>query len=281
MTDRFILAITCHDVPGIVAAVSGTLADNGGFIEEAAQYGDPDSGRFFMRVVFRAETTEAALTAAFSPVAQRFAMDWTLWPAARRPRVMICVSRFGHCLNDLLHRWQTGTLPVEIPLVFSNHPDLGPLAEWHGIPFHHQPVTPDTKAESEDRLRALMAEHDIDLVVLARYMQILSPGLAGDLAGRAINIHHSFLPGFKGAAPYTRAHERGVKMIGATAHYVTADLDEGPIIEQDVERVDHTQGPESLAAVGRDIETVVLARAVRWHAERRVLLNGRRTVVFR
>ena len=214
-------------------------------------------------------------------IAERFQMVWGLHDAKRKERVMILVSKFDHCLNDLLYRYRTGELNIEIPAIISNHPTLKHLADWHEIPFHHLPVTKDTKAEQEDQIWEMVQEMEADLVVLARYMQILSPGLCEAWRGRAINIHHSFLPSFKGAKPYFQAHARGVKLIGATAHYVTADLDEGPIIEQDVERVDHTLSAEDFTAVGRDIECMVLARAVRWHVEHRVLLNGHKTVVFR
>jgi formyltetrahydrofolate deformylase len=208
-------------------------------------------------------------------------MDWDLHDPAVRPRVLIMVSRFGHCLNDLLYRRETGTLPIDVAAIVSNHTDFAGLARWNNVPFHHVPVTPDTRGQAEDALRALLARYAVDLVVLARYMQVLSDELCAELAGRAINIHHSFLPSFKGARPYHQAHARGVKLIGATAHYVTAALDEGPIIEQEVARVDHSQRPEDLVAAGRDVECQALARAVRWHAEHRVLLNGDRTIVFR
>jgi formyltetrahydrofolate deformylase len=208
-------------------------------------------------------------------------MEWRIDDAAKRDRVLIMVSRFDHCLNDLLYRYRTGALAIDIPAIVSNHSDLASLAEWHRIPFHHLPVTAATKAAQEDKLMQLVDELGADLVVLARYMQVLSPDLCGRLRGRCINIHHSFLPSFKGAKPYHQAHARGVKLIGATAHYVTTDLDEGPIIEQAVERVDHTRTPEDLVAIGRDIESLVLAHAVRWHVERRVLLNGSKTVVFK
>lgn len=278
-----ILTIACPDATGIVAAVSGFLAARDCFIEESSHYGDPDTGRFFMRTVFRlgGGQTALGLETAFAEIADRFAMEWRIYDRTVRQRVMLMVSRFDHCLNDLLYRWRTGALAVDMVGVVSNHPDLEPLARWHDLPFHHLPVTPDTKPQQEAALRRLIEGLQVDLTVLARYMQILSPDLTRDLAGRAINIHHSFLPSFKGAAPYQQAHRRGVKLIGATAHYVTEDLDEGPIIEQAVERVDHTFRVDDLVAVGRDIECVVLARAIKFHAEHRVLLNGRRTVVFR
>ncbi len=223
----------------------------------------------------------AEATQRFSRLAERFEMVWGIHDARRKERVLIMVSRFDHCLNDLLYRYRTGDLRIDIPAIVSNHPDLAPLAEWHGVPFHHLPVTPESKGEQEQRLLRLVDELSVDLVVLARYMQILSPRTCDRLSGRCINIHHSFLPGFKGSRPYQRAHAHGVKLIGATAHYVVADLDAGPIIEQEVQRVDHTFAPEDLARVGRDIENAVLARAVRLHIEHRVLLNNGRTVILR
>ena len=283
-TETCILTITCPDTVGIVAAVSGFLYEHDAFITEAAQYGDPLSRRFFMRIVFNAGALmppRPELEKRFTAIAQRFQMIWALHDAGIKPRVVILVSKFGHCLNDLLHRYHTGSLPVEIPAVISNHEDMRGIVEWHDIHFHFLPVVKEAKARQEQALLELLRALDADLVVLARYMQILTEQMCRDLAGRAINIHHSFLPSFKGAKPYHQAHTRGVKIIGATAHYVTADLDEGPIIEQAVERVDHTRTPDDLVAIGRDIENVVLARAVRWHVERRVLLNGTRTVVFR
>jgi formyltetrahydrofolate deformylase len=283
MTDHMILTIACPDRHGIVAAVSGLLAETGAFITESTHFGDPDTGRFFMRTVFRVDGGQrrTAVAEAFAPIGARFAMDWELHDAAHRPNVVILVSKFGHCLNDLLYRYRTGDLPIRIPAIVSNHPDFASLAEWHGIPFHHLPVTPERKPAQEAKLLELVAETGAELVVLARYMQVLSPELCTGLAGRAINIHHSFLPSFKGARPYQKAHERGVKLIGATAHYVTPDLDEGPIIEQETARVDHTFTVRDLVALGRDVENLVLARAVRAHVERRVLLNGMKTVVLR
>jgi formyltetrahydrofolate deformylase len=283
-TETFILTITCPDTVGIVAAVTGFLYEHDAFITEAAQYGDPLSRRFFMRIVFNAGALmppRVEMEKRFTAIAQRFQMIWALHDAGIKPRIVILVSKFGHCLNDLLHRYHTGSLPVEIPAVISNHEDMRGIVEWHGIPYHYLPVVREAKAKQEQALLELLRSLDAELVVLARYMQILTEQMCRDLAGRAINIHHSFLPSFKGAKPYHQAHARGVKIIGATAHYVTADLDEGPIIEQSVERVDHTRTPDDLVAIGRDIENVVLARAVRWHVERRVLLNGSRTVVFR
>ncbi|MFZ1416366.1 MAG: formyltetrahydrofolate deformylase [Defluviicoccus sp.] len=281
---RSILTIACPDRTGIVAAVAGFLADHDGFIIESSHYGDPSTGRFFMRTVFRpgAQSPETdALAHAFSRVAQRFQMVWGLYDGNRKERLLILVSRFDHCLNDLLYRYRTGDLAVEIPAIVSNHPDLESLAKWHGIPYHHLPVTPESRAEQERAVLGLVKDLAIDLVVLARYMQILSPPTCERLAGRCINIHHSFLPGFKGSRPYHQAFALGVKLIGATAHYVVADLDAGPIIEQAVERVDHTHTPDDLARVGRDVENVVLARAVRFHIEHRVLLNDGKTVILR
>ncbi|MDS4021588.1 MAG: formyltetrahydrofolate deformylase [Candidatus Competibacter sp.] len=281
-TLRYILTITCPDRVGIVAAVSNALADHAGNIVESSQFSDTESGRFFMRLVFDLDDAiEPALLKDFTPLAQRFEMDWRLYDPRQRPRVMILVSKAEHCLNDLLYRHRTGALPMEITAIVSNHLELAHLAEWHAIPYHHLPVTAATKPEQERRILDLVERTRAELVVLARYMQILSPELCQALAGRAINIHHSFLPGFKGAKPYHQAYARGVKLIGATAHFVTANLDEGPIIEQEVERVDHAHTPEQLAAVGRDIENVVLARAIHYHLERRVFLNGSKTVVLR
>ena len=282
---RYILTLSCVDAIGIVAAVATFLAERDGFVLESQQYADLDAGRFFMRVEFQPAGPRfpslAVLRSQFEPIATRFAMTWELADTRRQPRLLIMVSKFGHCLNDLLHRWRTGTLPVDIPMVVSNHNAMRALSEWHGIPFTYLPVTPATKPDAEARLLDLVDTLNIELVVLARYMQVLSPALAERLAWRAINIHHSFLPSFKGAKPYHQAHARGVKLIGATAHYVTADLDEGPIIEQAAERADHGHTPDQLAAIGRDIEAQVLARAVTWAAERRILPNGARTVVFR
>lgn len=275
----FILTISCADTVGIVAAVSGFLAGQGGFILESAHFGDTSSDRFFMRTVFRAARPDFpaldTLRTAFAPLGEKFAMDWAIEDAARRARVVIAVSKFGHCLHDLLYRWQIGNLPVDIVAVISNHDGMRRLVEWHGIAYHHLPVP------NEDAFMQVVEDCSPDLVVLARYMQILSDDMVRALAGRCINIHHSFLPSFKGAKPYHQAFARGVKIIGATAHYVTSALDEGPIIEQEVARVDHTLGPDQMVAVGRDVEAIVLARAVQWHVEKRVLLNGDKTVVFK
>ncbi len=280
-TPAYVLALSCPDRPGIVHAVSGVLADAGGNITESGQFSDPSTGRFLMRVQADVPLAQHELAEAFAPVATQFDMDWRLDVLGRRMRTLVLVSREAHCLNDLLFRQRSGLLPIEVPAVVSNHTDLSGLARFYDTDLHHVPVTPDTKPEAEARLLRLVDELDVELVVLARYMQVLSDDLCRALEGRAINIHHSFLPSFKGARPYHQAHQRGVKLIGATAHYVTSDLDEGPIIEQDVERVDHTMPPAALRAMGQDIETQVLARAVRWHAEHRVLLDGHRTVVFR
>jgi formyltetrahydrofolate deformylase len=292
MQREFVLTLSCPDAKGIVHAVSGLLYQAGCNIIDSQQFGDvlgeDATGLFFMRVHFDAPEhlgDAATLDRLFSHTRQQFGMTAQVRSLARKPRVMLMVSKHGHCLNDLLFRWKSGQLAVDIPAIVSNHPDFAELAASYGIAFHHLPLPTGSSAaakrEQEQQIEALFTREDIDLVVLARYMQILSPDFCAFLQGRAINIHHSFLPSFKGAKPYYQAHERGVKLIGATAHYVTADLDEGPIIEQDVERVDHTLSPEDFTAVGRDVECVVLARAVRWHVEHRVLLNGRKTVVFR
>jgi len=281
----YILTISCPDTVGIVFAVSGFLAERSCNIIDSAQFGDRTSGLFFLRIHFSASAngpSQAEIKADFTEqVAERFAMTWKLHDAGRRQRVLIMVSKFGHCLNDLLYRYRNGYLPIEIPAIVSNHRDFYQLAAWHNIPFHYLPVSGESKAQQEARLLSIVEEEKVDLVVLARYMQVLSPALCERMAGRIINIHHSFLPSFKGAKPYHQAHARGVKLIGATAHYVTSNLDEGPIIEQEAERVDHTMTPDDLVAIGRDIENVVLARAVRYHVEHRVLLNGSKTVVFK
>jgi formyltetrahydrofolate deformylase len=277
-----VLTLTCPESPGIVFAVSRFVMEHGGNINASQQFDDRLTDRFFMRVQFRLDGLDAeALRQRFAPVAREFAMVWQLHDVRTPTRTLLMVSRFGHCLNDLLFRTQTGALNIEIPAIVSNHRDFEGVAESHGIAFHHVPVTAETKPEAEARLLDLVDELDIDLVVLARYMQVLSDELCGKLEGRAINIHHSFLPSFKGAKPYHQAHARGVKLVGATAHYVTADLDEGPIIEQDVVRVDHSLDPAAMTSAGRDVEAQVLARAVRWHSEHRVLLDRKHTVVFR
>jgi formyltetrahydrofolate deformylase len=282
---EFVLTLTCPDRPGIVHAVAAYLHMAGCNIIDSQQFGDRIAGRFVMRV--HVETVNGAtydsLHGGFAAVAGEFGMEWELHDTAVHPRVLIMVSKAGHCLNDLLYRRAAEALRIEVPLVVGNHPDLAPLAAAHGVPFEHVPVGRDPMSlhGAEGRVLELVGELGIDFIVLARYMRILSPELCAKMRGRIINIHHSFLPGFKGARPYQQAHAHGVKLIGATAHYVTAELDEGPIIEQEVARVDHSDTPEDLAAIGRDAERVALARAVRWHAEHRVLLHGRRTVIFR
>jgi formyltetrahydrofolate deformylase len=281
---EFVLTLSCPDRSGLVHAVTGFLVRHSGNIQESQQFDDRLQDRFFMRVHFDVSdpgTTLEDLRSGFAPVAEAYRITWQLRNAATPTRTLIMVSKFGHCLNDLLFRQRTGALGIEVPAIVSNHRDFAPLAESYGIPFHHIPVTPETKADAEARLLDLVDRLDVDLVVLARYMQILSNDLCKQLEGRAINIHHSFLPSFKGARPYVQAHERGVKLVGATAHYVTPDLDEGPIIEQDVIRVNHAQSAESLVTLGRDVEAQVLARAVEWHSQSRVMINGHRTVVFR
>ncbi len=287
----FVLILSCADRPGIVHAVTGFLLQHGGNILESQQFGDQLVDRFFMRIAFRIEQSAVdgssdiadapALRAAFEPVARRFGMEYELWDAAAPYRTLIMVSKHLHCLNDLLFRASTRSLQIDIPVVVSNHRDAEPLVRSHGLDFVHLPVTPETKPDAEKQLMELVDGHGVHLVVLARYMQVLSDNLCRQLSGRAINIHHSFLPSFKGARPYHQAFDRGVKLVGATAHYVTADLDEGPIIEQDVIRVDHSYTQDQLVAAGRDVEAQVLSRAVRWHSQSRVLRNGQRTVVFR
>ncbi|HYO32234.1 MAG TPA: formyltetrahydrofolate deformylase [Nocardioidaceae bacterium] len=280
----FVLTLRCPDQPGIVHAVSGFLVGRSGNIIQSQQFGDSETGRFFMRVHFEVRDAHLdlrGLREAFSSVAVQFGMEWELWTAGAPYRTLILVSRFGHCLNDLLFRVGAGSLQIQVPAIVSNHRDHERLAQSYGIPFYYIPVTPQTKADAEKQLLELVDGLDIHLVVLARYMQVLSDPTCRALSGRAINIHHSFLPSFKGARPYHQAHQRGVKLIGATAHYVTADLDEGPIIEQDVARVDHSFTAEQLVAAGRDVESQVLSRAVRWHSETRVLVNDTKTVVFR
>lgn len=280
----FILMVSCPDTIGIVYHVTGFLYELGCNVLDSQQFGDESTGLFFMRVHFASPDPQAsadALQQRFAPIAERFAMRAKIHDPRDKPRVLLMVSKFGHCLNDLLFRWKSGQLAVEIPAIVSNHPDFALLSASYGIPFYHLPVNADTKVQQETQVLQIIEQERIDLVVLARYMQILSSNMCQQLSGRAINIHHSFLPSFKGARPYAQAHSRGVKLIGATAHYVTADLDEGPIIEQDVARVDHAMDPDTLAALGRDIESMVLSRAVRWHVEQRVVLNGHKTVVFR
>ncbi len=278
----YILTLSCPDRLGLVHAVSGFLLEHGGNIEEAAQYNDHGTGLFFMRVQFACSQHDAAqLRSDLATFAQPYQMHWQLHATSEPMKTVIMVSKEGHCLNDLLFRWKSGLLPLDIRAIVSNHREFYQLAASYNVPFHHIPVTAATKAQAEARQYEIIEQEGAELVVLARYMQVLSDDLCSKLSGRAINIHHSFLPSFKGAKPYYQAHDRGVKLIGATAHYVTADLDEGPIIEQDVARADHTDTVEDLTARGRDTESQVLARAVKWHSERRVLLNGHRTVVFR
>lgn len=282
VSEQYVLTLSCPDKQGIVHAVSSYLFMTGCNIEDSQQFGDHDTGLFFMRVHFSADSpvTVDKLRASFAAIGDSFRMDWQIHRSSDRMRIVLMVSRFGHCLNDLLFRSRIGALPVEIAAVVSNHTEFAELVASYGIPFRHLPVTKENKADAEARLLELVREEDVELVVLARYMQVLSDDLCKQLSGRIINIHHSFLPSFKGAKPYHQAHARGVKLIGATAHYVTADLDEGPIIEQEVERVGHDVTPDQLVAIGRDVECQALARAVKWHAERRILLNGRRTVIF-
>ena len=282
----YVLTLSCPDTPGIVYSVTKFLFEHDCNIIESQQFGNPTSGTFFMRVQFaphhrtRRSLTIEQLRVEFTGLAAALSMSWRLTTSAVKQRVLIMVSKFGHCLNDLLYRSSIGSLNIEVSAVVSNHPDLGFLADNFDIPFHHVPVTPETKPDAEAKLLTLVEEFDIDLVVLARYMQILSPDLCERLAGRAINIHHSMLPSFKGARPYHQAHARGVKVVGATAHYVTTDLDEGPIIEQEVARVNHSMSAEDVTALGRDTESLALARAVQKHTQNRVLLDGKCTVVF-
>jgi formyltetrahydrofolate deformylase len=277
----YILTLSCPDRTGIVHAVSGFLFERGGNIEEAAQYNDQATGLFFMRVRFASTDSLTTLQGQLAPFTEGFQMRWSLHATAEPMRTVLMVSKEGHCLNDLLFRWKSGLLPVDIRAIVSNHREFYQLAASYNVPFHHIPVTAATKAQAEARAYEVIESENAELVVLARYMQILSDDLCRKLSGRAINIHHSFLPSFKGAKPYYQAHDRGVKLIGATAHYVTADLDEGPIIEQDVARADHSKTVEDLTAMGRDTESQVLARAVKWHSEHRVLLNGHKTVIFK
>lgn len=289
-----VLTLDCSESPGIIHAISGFLFEHGCDILDIKQYGDTAQRHFFMRVHFSSGSSSSPPAGAvqqtfstdelrrdFNPVAEQWQMNWQLEPQGRQRRVLVMVSKMGHCLNDLLFRTRTGDLPVEIVAVVSNHPDQQGLVEWHGIPFFHVPVTKDTKPEAEARLLDIVDQFDVELVVLARYMQVLSDELSNRMAGRVINIHHSFLPSFKGAKPYHQAYERGVKTVGATAHYVNAELDEGPIISQQVIEVDHTYTPDDLVAVGRDAECAALRNAVRWHCEGRIVLLGNRTVILR
>ncbi|MGN0921859.1 MAG: formyltetrahydrofolate deformylase [Cellvibrio sp.] len=279
---EIVLTFSCQDSKGLVAAVATLFATLGFNITESSQFEDEQSSRFFMRTVFDCPPgyTLDQIKSLFKPVAEQYKMDWAIFDSNVKPRVLIAVSQWGHCLNALLNSWKHGSLPIDIVGVVSNHNVMRDLTEWYDLPFHYLPITAETKPEQEAKLWQLMQDLQADFLVLARYMQILSDDLCQKLNGRAINIHHSFLPGFKGAKPYHQAFDRGVKLIGATAHFVTADLDEGPIIEQAVERVSHINSPDEMAEIGRDVEAVVLNRAVRWHAEHRVLLNGNKTVVF-
>lgn len=281
MTDTYVLTLSCDDRPGLVAAVAGDLFEAGGNILEASQFDDPETGRFFMRVVFAAQAGLDALTERFAPLAERLGMAWRLRATSERQKVLLLVSKFDHCLGDLLYRTRIGELNMDVVGIVSNHPrDAMTVSDIGATPFHHLPVTKDTKPAQEAAIKQIVTDTGAELIVLARYMQILSDDMAAFLSGRCINIHHSFLPGFKGAKPYHQAHARGVKIIGATAHYVTADLDEGPIIVQDVEHISHADTPDDLVRKGRNIEQRVLARAVRHHLEQRVLINGDKTVVF-
>ncbi|TAL41824.1 MAG: formyltetrahydrofolate deformylase [Salinibacterium sp.] len=279
---HWILTLICKDRPGIVHAISGAIVEAAGNITESQQFSSEDTGRFFMRLQVESASSREVFEAALAPVTEKYGMTWELDIVGRRLRTLVLVSKAGHCLNDLLYRERAGQLTVDIPLVMSNHGELSELAEFYDVPFERHPVTSaGQKLAFEDRVQEMVEEHSIELVVLARYMQILSPELCQALSGKIINIHHSFLPGFKGANPYKQAHARGVKLIGATAHFVTSDLDEGPIIEQNVVRVDHSRSPAELVAIGQDEESRTLTQAVKWFAERRVLLDGVRTIIFR
>jgi formyltetrahydrofolate deformylase len=281
-TTHWILTLICRDQPGIVHAISGAIVEAAGNITESQQFSSADTGTFFMRLQVESSIDAAGFTRAITPVTTRYGMTWQLDVVGRRLRTLVLVSKAGHCLGDLLYRERAGQLSIDVPLVLSNHPDLADLAEFYRIPFESHAVTnAGQKLAFEDRVIDVVEDHDIELVVLARYMQILSPELCAELTGRVINIHHSFLPGFKGANPYKQAHARGVKLIGATAHFVTSDLDEGPIIEQNVVRVDHSRTPSELVAIGQDEESRTLSQAVKWFAERRVLLDQHRTIIFK
>ncbi|CCF20828.1 Formyltetrahydrofolate deformylase [Pseudorhizobium banfieldiae] len=278
----YVLTVTCDSTRGVVAAISGFLAEKGCNIIDSSQFDDLDTGKFFMRISFISEegATHRELVEGFNPVAGRFKMDWEIYDASDRMKVLLMVSRFGHCLNDLLYRWKIGALPIDIVGVVSNHFDYQKVVVNHDIPFHHIKVTKENKPQAEAQLLELVEQTGTELIVLARYMQVLSDQLCAKMSGKIINIHHSFLPSFKGANPYKQAYQRGVKLIGATAHYVTADLDEGPIIEQDTVRITHAQSPDDYVSLGRDVESQVLARAIHAHIHRRVFLNGNRTIVF-
>jgi formyltetrahydrofolate deformylase len=279
---HWVVTLVCADRPGIVHAVSGAIVEAGGNITESQQFSSSDTGRFFMRLQVESAASRRTFEAALAPITARYGMTWKLDVVGRPLRTLVLVSTAAHCLNDLLFRARAGQLPIELPLVLSNHPELAGLAEFYGIPFESHPVrSQGQKLAFEDRVLDAVEQYDIELVVLARYMQILSPALCDRLTGRIINIHHSFLPGFKGANPYRQAHARGVKLIGATAHFVTSDLDEGPIIEQNVVRVDHSRTPAELVAIGQDEESRTLTQAVKWYAEDRVLLDGARTIIFK
>ncbi len=278
----YVLTVTCKSTRGIVAAISGYLTDKGCNIIDSSQFDDLDTGKFFMRISFISEqgSLRRELLDGFNPIAEKFGMEWEIYDAAARMKVLLMVSRFGHCLNDLLYRWKIGALPIDIVGVVSNHFDYQKVVVNHDIPFHYIKVTKENKPQAEAQLMDLVEQTGTELIVLARYMQVLSDQLCKKMSGRTINIHHSFLPSFKGANPYKQAYQRGVKLIGATAHYVTTDLDEGPIIEQDTVRVTHAQSPEDYVSLGRDVESQVLARAIHAHIHRRVFLNGNRTIVF-
>lgn len=279
---HWIVTLTCDDKPGIVHAISGAIVEAGGNITESQQFSSGDTGRFFMRLQVESDASRHVFEQALAPVTERYAMEWQLDVVGRPLRTLVLASKSGHCVNDLLYRQRAGQLAIDMPLIMSNHPDLGSLAEFYKVPFESHPVTtPGQKLSFEDRILEVVEQHDIELVVLARYMQILSPELCQQLSGKIINIHHSFLPGFKGANPYKQAHARGVKLIGATAHFVTSDLDEGPIIEQNVVRVDHASTSSELVSIGQDEESRTLTQAVKWFAEDRVLLDGARTIIFR
>lgn len=279
---HWILTLVCEDRPGIVHAISGAIVEARGNITESQQFSSDDTGRFFMRLQVESEASRDAFESALAPVTEKYGMMWQLDVVSRPLRTLVLVSKAGHCLNDLLYRERAGQLPVDLPLVMSNHSDLAGLAAFYDVPFEAHPVTsPGQKLAFEQRVLEVVEEHDIELVVLARYMQILSPELCAALEGKVINIHHSFLPGFKGANPYKQAHARGVKLIGATAHFVTSDLDEGPIVEQNVVRVDHSRSWQELVAIGQDEESRTLTQAVKWFAEHRVLLDGARTIIFK
>ncbi len=279
-SEKLVLTLSCPDQPGIVHAVTGVIAEIDGNIIQSQQFGDPDTGLFFMRVEIDSPVGRGPVEQGMRSVAERFDAAWNVDELGRPLRTVIMVSKEGHCLSDLLFRQRNQGLPIDVVAVVGNHPDLGPIAQFYGVPFLLIPVTPDTKERAEEELLNLVASENVELLILARYMQILSEKVCVQLAGQVINIHHSFLPSFKGARPYAQAHDRGVKLIGATAHYVTPDLDEGPIIEQDVTRISHADSTSDMVALGQDVERRVLAQAVRWHSERRVILNGTRTVVF-